>query len=448
MRQVQLLGTLTIVLALSCSAWGIDSARLQEIVYANHLNPDELSIIIEDENGKLFALNETKKLKPASLTKILTAGAALEYLGADFEFKTEMLTDASVENHTLRGSLYLRAGGDPAFNKDKLSIFLGALQKRNIRLITGNIVIDDSLYSDIRARDSRSWLASLNSAGNYPLFINLDPSSKLVPLSRQWLKAERRLRRLLYLNDSYVTYQNMTQPDLWTGQRFQNLLKRAGIRVKGKVIRGEVPEDAFLLSTVSNPITKVIHEMLKSSNNFYADMMIRNLAAHAGEKPATVRAGMEFIYTFLDHVGIARDEYLLSSGAGFTHSNFISSGALCKILNHLRSETSISSAFLSSLPVAGVDGTLKTRMRRTPAQGRIHAKTGYLGRIITRFRRVDGVVALGGFADSANGKVLTFVFLYNGVRSPSAVRAIFDKICVELVKEPLEMVAPAAPPLK
>jgi serine-type D-Ala-D-Ala carboxypeptidase/endopeptidase (penicillin-binding protein 4) len=444
MLKVRFLGTLTLLLfAISCPAWGIDSARLQEIVYAHRLNPDELGIIIEDENGKLFALNETKKLKPASLTKILTAGAALEYLGSDFEFKTEMLSDGNIENRTLSGSLYLRAGGDPAFNKEKLYMFLGALQKKNIRLITGNIVIDDSLYSDIRARDSRSWLASLSSNGNYPLFINLDPPSKLVPLSRQWLKAERRLRRLLYLNDGYVTYQNMTQPDLWTGQRFLNLLKRAGIRVKGKVVRGEVPSEAFVLSTVSNPITKVIHDMLKSSNNFYADMMIRNLAAKAGEKPATVRAGMEFIYTFLDHVGIPREEYLLSSGAGFTHSNFISAGALCKILNHLKAETSVSSAFFSSLPVAGVDGTLKTRMRRTPAQGRIHAKTGYLGRIITKFRKVDGVVALGGFADSSNGKILTFVFLYNGVRSPSAVRAIFDKICVELVKEPFDSSLPS-----
>jgi serine-type D-Ala-D-Ala carboxypeptidase/endopeptidase (penicillin-binding protein 4) len=444
MLKVRFLGTLTLLLfAISCPAWGIDSARLQGIVYAHRLNPDELGIIIEDENGKLFALNETKKLKPASLTKILTAGAALEYLGSDFEFKTEMLSDGNIENRTLSGSLYLRAGGDPAFNKEKLYMFLGALQKKNIRLITGNIVIDDSLYSDIRARDSRSWLASLSSNGNYPLFINLDPPSKLVPLSRQWLKAERRLRRLLYLNDGYVTYQNMTQPDLWTGQRFLNLLKRAGIRVKGKVVRGEVPSEAFVLSTVSNPITKVIHDMLKSSNNFYADMMIRNLAAKAGEKPATVRAGMEFIYTFLDHVGIPREEYLLSSGAGFTHSNFISAGALCKILNHLKAETSVSSAFFSSLPVAGVDGTLKTRMRRTPAQGRIHAKTGYLGRIITKFRKVDGVVALGGFADSSNGKILTFVFLYNGVRSPSAVRAIFDKICVELVKEPFDSSLPS-----
>ncbi len=270
-------------------------------------------------------------------------------------------------------------------------------------------MVDDTLYSDIHASDWRTWADSIN-RGNHPLFVNLDPPANLVPYSRQWRKAEARLRRFLALNNHYVTYQNMAQPDLWTGHDFVQLLKRSGIRVNGKVKRGIIPDDAQVLATVSNPLTKVIREMLKSSNNFYADMMIRNLAAEAGERPATVQAGMEFIYVFLDHVGIGRDEYFLNCGAGFTHSNFISAGALCKILNHLRNESSISSTFLASLPIAGIDGTLRTRMRRTPAQGRVLAKTGYLGRVITKFRNLDGVVALGGFADSVNGKVLTFVF--------------------------------------
>ncbi|MGH9857487.1 MAG: D-alanyl-D-alanine carboxypeptidase/D-alanyl-D-alanine endopeptidase, partial [Acidobacteriota bacterium] len=314
--------------------------------------------------------------------------------------------------------------------------FLGALQQRKITRIDGNIVIDDSQYSDIHAKDWKSWHKSVNT-GHYPLFVNIDPPTNLVPHSRQWRKAESRLRRLLDLNDTYVIYQNMAQPDLWTGHHFRSLLQRGGIRVDGKVIRGSTPAEAEVLATVSNPLTEVIHDMLKSSNNFYADMMIRNLAAEAGEKPATVQAGMEFIYVFLDHVGIGRDEYFLNCGAGFTHINYISAGALSKILNHLRSEDAISETFLDSLPVAGIDGTLKTRMRRTAAQGRVHAKTGYLGRVLTRFRKLDGVVALGGFVDTLNGNVMTFVFLYNGTRPPGVVRATFDKILVELVQEPI-----------
>ena len=419
------------------AAFGIDTNRLYALFMENRLNPNELGVLIEDESGKLFALNESKKLKPASLTKVLTAGAALEYLGPDFEFRTDLLAANKIANNRTSGSIYLRASGDPEFGKANLYKFVAALRELGIKTIDGNIVIDDSSYSDIHVKDSRSWRSWVNK-GNYPLFVNVDPPAGMAPHSRQWRKAEARLRRLLDLNDHYVVYQNMAQPDLWTGHHFNSLLKAGGIRVKGKVVRGKVPENAVVLATVSNPLAKVIHEMLKSSNNFYADMMIRNLAAESGEKPATVQAGMEFIYNFLDHVGVDRDDYFLNCGAGFTHSNFISAGALSKILNHLRQEPAIASTFLQSLPVAGIDGTLRTRMRRTPAQGRVQAKTGYLGTVVSRFRKLDGVVALGGFADSLNGKPFTFVFVYNGTRPPSVVRATFDKILVELVKEPLK----------
>ena len=443
MLQGRVLGTLFgLFFLFSYPALAIDAARLQAIFLQHRLNLQELGVIIEDENGQLFALNEGKKLKPASLTKILTAGAALEYLGPAFEFKTQMMTAAPVENHHLKGSLYLKASGDPGFGKEKLYAFLGALQQRKITQIDGDIIIDDSGYSDIHTRDGKSWQNSGND-GNYPLFVNVDPPANIVPQSRQWRRAESRLRRLINSNNRYVVYQNMTQPDLWTGHHFRSLIQKSGIRVRGKVIRGNTPQEAEVLATVSNPLTKVIHDMLKASNNFYADMMIRNLAAEAGEKPATVQSGMEFIYVFLDHVGIERNEYFLNCGAGFTHINFISAGALGKILSHLRSEESISSTFLESLPVAGIDGTLKTRMRRTAAQGRVHAKTGYLGRVITKFRRLDGVVAIGGFADTLNGKVMTFVFLYNGTLPPSIVRATFDKILVELVQEPIRALTSA-----
>jgi serine-type D-Ala-D-Ala carboxypeptidase/endopeptidase (penicillin-binding protein 4) len=425
------------------SGSAFDTSSVYDIFFKHKLDPHQLGMIIEDENGKLFALNDTKKLKPASLTKVLTAGAALEFLGSDYEFKTELFTDGVVGNRTLHGSLYLKAAGDPTFDTDKLIYFLSALERKNIKTVSGNIIIDDSDYSDLHTLNARPWLYA-TSRGNYPLFINVDPPANLVPFSRNWLKAERRVRRLLDLNDKFVIYQNMNQPDLWTGQHLAQLLRKHGIRVTGKVRRGRVPDSATVLHTVSNPLTKVIHEMLKSSNNYYADMMIRNLAAKAGEKPATVEAGMEFIYVFLDHVGIQRNEYVLSSGAGFTHTNYISAGALCRILNYVRNQRSISSTFVASLPIAGVDGTLRTRMRKTPAQGKVQAKTGYLGKVVTRVRRLDGVVGLGGYATSASGKVLTFVFIYNGTRPASIVRQAFDKICVELVSGTIDSVSTAS----
>lgn len=430
------MGALTILaFALTCPCWSLDQSKVLDILLEKGLNADQVGMMIQDENGNIFTLNETKHLKPASTMKILTAGAALEFLGTNFEFKTELLTDGVIQNHVLKGSVFIKAGGDPTFNMHSLSLFLNDLKKEGIHSIDGNIVIDDSNYSDIHTLNMRSWSDASN-PGKYPLFVNVDPPGNLQPGSRSWLRMKKRLRRLLQLNEDFVIYQNMAEPDLWTGQDFVQLLRHARIHVRGSVQRGEIPPEARVIGTVSTPLTGVIRDMLKSSNNYYADMMIRNLAAQSGQRPANVEAGMQFIYSFLDRVGISHDDYSLNSGAGFTHSSYITAGALCGVLNYLREQPDVSSVFVDSLPVAGMDGTLRYRMRRTEAQGKVHAKTGYLGSLVSRSKIRDGVVALAGFATSSAGKTLTFVFLYNGTDSPYFVRGIFDKICVELVTDP------------
>jgi len=426
---------LAFFLAVAAPCVALDQSRVLDILLQQGVTADQVGMIIQDESGKIFTLNETKKLKPASTMKILTAGTSLEFLGPSFQFETQLFNDGVVKNHVLKGSLYMKAGGDPSFNSNDLHLFVDTIQKAGIKSIYGNIVIDDSNFSDIHMLEMRSWTQTA-SPGNTPLFINVDPPANVTPYSRSWLRAKKRLRRLLDLNDDYVIYQNMVEPDLWTGLDFLQLLKRAGISVVGKVRRGSIPDNAIVLGSVRTPLTRVIYDMLKSSNNYYADMMIRNLASQSGDRPANVKAGMRFIYEFLDKVGVSRNDYSLNSGAGFTHRSYITAGALCLVLNHLFEQPVISPIFFSSLPVAGMDGTLKYRMRRTEAQGKIHAKTGYLSRAVSRYKLRDGVVALAGFATPTEGKTLTFVFLYNGTRSPQLVKNIFDKICVELVKNP------------
>lgn len=429
-------GVLTVlVFLLARPCWSLDQSKVLDTLLEKGLDADQVGMMIQDENGKIFTLNETKHLKPASTMKILTAGAALELLGTNFQFKTELLTNGVIKNHVLKGSVYMKAGGDPTFHMNSLSLFVDALKNKGIRSIDGNVVIDDSNYSDIHTLNMLSW-SKISDPGKYPLFVNVDPPANIQAGSRSWLKMKKRLRRLLELNEDYVIYQNMAEPDLWTGQDFLQLLRKARIQVTGQVIRGKVPTAASTIGTVTTPLTKVIHDMLKSSNNYYADMMIRNLAAQSGQRPANVEAGMQFIYSFLDRVGISRDAYSLNSGAGFTHRSYITAGALCAVLNYLREQPAVSSIFVDSLPVAGLDGTLRHRMRRTEAQGNVHAKTGYLGGRVSRSKIRDGVVALAGYATSSAGKTLTFVFLYNGSRSPQLVRSIFDKLCVDLVTDP------------
>src|SRR5262249_35809087 len=163
-------------------------------------------IIIQDNSGNIFTLNESKHLKPASTMKILTAGAALENLGKDFEFKTNLSITGAIKNHVLYGNLYIQAGGDPTFNANSLRIYVNALKSEGIQLIRGNIVVDDSNFSDIHTLNMRSW-SNVADPGNYPLFVNVDPPTNLPAGSRSWLKTKKRLRRLLELNEDYVIYQ-------------------------------------------------------------------------------------------------------------------------------------------------------------------------------------------------------------------------------------------------
>jgi len=435
MRKVVFGVLITLVLSVAAPSWSLDQSKLMDTLVQKGLDSDQVGIIIQDESGNIFTLNESKRLKPASTMKILTAGAALENLGKDFHFKTNLSIDGAIKNHVLYGNVYMQAGGDPAFNTNSLRVYVNALRSEGIQSIRGNIVVDDSNFSDIHTLNMRSW-SNVPDPGNYPLFVNVDPPANLQAGSRSWLKTKKRLRRLLELNEDYVIYQNMVEPDLWTAQDLVLLLRKSKIQITGKIVRGDVPDNTRIIETVTTPLVKVIHDMLKSSNNYYADMLIRNLAAQSGKKPANVEAGMEFIYSFLDHAGISHDDYSLNSGAGFSHKSYITAGALCAALNYLRSQPEIANVFFDSLPIAGTDGTLRYRMRRTEAQGNVHAKTGYLGSMVTRSKMRDGVVALAGFATSSAGKTLTFVMLYNGTRSPNVVRSTFDKICVQLVTDP------------
>lgn len=426
---------LVVVLSLIYSySSALDQSKVLNLIMEKGMAFDQVGIIIEDDSGKVLAFNEKKHLKPASLTKILTAGTALELFGTDFQFKSQLLTDGSIENNVLKGSIYLRADGDPTFNSHSLTYFLNALRNQKIKTIDGDIVIDDSKQFDIHSANTKSWQHTPN-PGNYPLFVNVDPPAKVQPGSRSWKSAKKRLRRLIALNEDYVVYQNMVQPDLWTGQDFLLLLRKSKIRVTGRVVRGNVPEGASEIGVLNTPLTLVIHDMLKSSNNFYADMLIRNFAIHSGDNPLTMEAGIKYLDSFLDRVGVSHEDYSLSSGSGFTHNGFITAGALCAVLNYLRTQPTVSTVFYNSLPVAGLDGTLRYRMRKTEAVGRIHAKTGYLASLVSRNKSQDGVVALAGFATPSAEKHLTFVFLYNGKLSPYLVRSIFDKMCVILVTE-------------
>lgn len=406
----------------------VDHTSVDKILTASGLTSSELGMLVQDEQGTIFALNSDQQFVPASLTKILTAGASLNMLHTNYAFKTELLTDGPFSDRVLKGALYVKAGGDPSFHTTKLQRLLAEFAQQRARRIEGDIIIDDSRFDDYK---SDNWNTVKNMISSWkehssPLFVDVDPPEQYMPpLIRFWRRTERRLRTIVVSpSNDLVVYKNMTEPDLWTGYKMIRLFQQSGITVSGKVRRGTVPPDARVLAEVTSPLTEVVSSMMKSSDNYIAEMLTKNLAAEAQQKPVTIEAGLQFIRQFMDQAGIPSNTYELTSAAGYSNQNLISPNALCKVLRFLKNDNVIFPTFYSSLPVAGIDGTLRHRMRKTAAQGRIAAKTGYL----------EGVVGLAGFVNRPDAKVLTFAFMYNGHKPAWIVKSTFDKICVELVR--------------
>lgn len=406
----------------------VDQSAIDQIITASGLYPSNLGMLVEDDQSTLFSLNPNQEFIPASLTKIMTAAASLEMLHPAYEFKTQILTDSQLENRILKGPLYVKAGGDPTFHTAKLKLLLSQFAQQRAKKIQGDIIIDDSRFDDYKSDNWNTAKTVIESWKDHssPLFVNVDPPEQYMPpLPRLWRRTERNLRTVMVSRSrDLVVYKNMTEPDLWTGYKMIRLFQQSGISVSGKVKRGTVPPQARVLAEVNSPLVQVIDSMLKKSDNYTAEMLTKNLAAEAQQKPVTLETGLQFIRRFMDQAGIPSSNYQLTSGAGYSNQNLISPDALCKVLRFLKNDNSIFPIFYSSLPVAGVDGTLRHRMRRTAAQGKIVAKTGYL----------EGVVGLAGFVNRADGEVLTFVFIYNGPRPAWIVKHTFDKICLELVR--------------
>lgn len=167
--------------------------------------------------------------------------------------------------------------------------------------------------------------------------------------------------------------------------------------------------------------------MLKFSNNFVAEMLTKNLAAENSMAPARMKDGIEEIKKYMDSLGFERKDYILENVSGLTRENRFSPKQLAIVLNTVKNDFLIFPEFASGLPIAGVDGTLKNRMK-TKIENKVdpilvRAKTGYL----------DGVVGLAGLVGRKNNSPLIFVFMFNGdYQQGMAARPLFDDLINQL----------------
>jgi D-alanyl-D-alanine carboxypeptidase/D-alanyl-D-alanine-endopeptidase (penicillin-binding protein 4) len=215
-------------------------------------------------------------------------------------------------------------------------------------------------------------------------------------------------------------YVNVNNPSLLTTTTFKDALEQIGIAVKGIPVLGKMHKKSWRIALYcSEPLSHIIEESNKTSNNFVAEQLLKTLGAEVIGPPGTTDKGLQVVREFFTELGISPDAYVLENGSGLSRNNRLSPEQIVMLLTYMYDNFEVRSEFLASLAVAGVDGTLQRRLRDTQAERRLRAKTG----------AIQGVSCLSGYAVSKNNEVFVFSIMMNDYKSGGyAVKQIQNKI--------------------
>ena len=333
-----------------------------------------------DGGAALFEREPDVPRIPASTQKLYVAAVALNRLGADHRFVTDVRSTASVGvGGVLAGDLVLRASGDPSFGTAQLRSLADGIVRSGVRRVDGGLVVDDSRFDATTRVDS--WKAAF-SPGEVGLLDAFSVDGNHRPA------ADAGLANL---------------------ELFRAALTAKGVTVAGISSRGSSPTGPVLASVESAPLRDIVGHMLKKSDNTYAELLVKELGATAG--PGSTSSGVRAIAAEFARLGVAAPQQI--DGSGLSALNRSTPRQQVQWLQR----TSGSGADLrASLSGACVDGTLRSRMCRSAAAANVIAKSG----------AIDNVVGLAGYATTASGRKVTFSFLLNDVRSSARARAAID----------------------
>lgn len=401
----------------------------------------------------LFARGADERLVPASTMKLFTSAIALEKLGAEHAFRTEVLRTGTVDAAgTLNGDLILRGDGDPALSSRfvrggpnaPMTMLAQFTAGAGIKRITGDLIADGSAFESRRIPDG--WLSRYAGAGYAAPFaalslnenimivgvtpgangggarVFIEPATTTITITnsvRTVAGGGSRISARRVGDDRVIVsgtigaragtvrYQLVVgDPVTFTAGAFRAALEAQGIAVGGQVKVARAPERAALVTSLpSPPLARLVSVMNRESINFFAELLFRSAARGTDRKTigSAETAGQALNDYLVHQVGAAPNAVSASDGSGLSVLDRVTPRALVQLLSHAH-RAPWGSAFHASLPVAGESELLRNRMRATPAQGNLHAKTG----------TTNDVIGLAGYVTAENGEILAFAFLYNG----------------------------------
>ena len=417
-----------------------------------------VSVVVQpvDAGKPLVAHNAAQAMNPASVMKLVTTYAALDLLGPAWTWKTTAWTEAAAVDGILSGNLYLKGSGDPRFAIEHLASLLRQLQARGIRHIAGDVVLDRSAF-DVPAIDPGAFddkpMRPYN-VGPDALLINfralrftLLPDGGRVRLlmetPSEGLRVDNRLRpgeggcgsnwkdfidvRLLPENSgNRLEFTGTYSPqcgekalnlsplpaDAQAGGLFRALWKELGGTLGGQVRGGSVPAGARLAAThESPPLADAVRDINKFSNNVMARQVYLTLGNDGA--PASAERARRRIGDWLNARGLRFAELEIENGSGLSRRERISADSLNRLLLDAW-KNPVMPEFVASMPIVGIDGTMKKRLNGSEATGRAHIKTGTL----------DSVKTAAGYALDAQGRRYAVTFLINHPKAQAGGPAI------------------------
>lgn len=392
---------------------------------------------------------------PASTQKVLTALAALLQLGPDFRFITTLESHGTVSDGVLQGNLIARFDGDPTLTRQQLRNMVATLRKAGIKQVAGDLIIDTSVFASHDKAPGWPWndmtqcfsappaaaivdrncfsvslysapnpgdMAFIRVASYYPvqMFSEVRTLAKGSPDARycELDVVPGELNR--FTLTGCLTQRSEPLPlafavqngASYAGAILKDELKKADIQIDGSLRRQSTPSPAgnVLAQTQSAPLHDLLKIMLKKSDNMIADTVFRTIGHQRFGVPGTWRAGADAVRQVLrQKAGVDLGNSIVVDGSGLSRHNLISPATMMQALQYIAQHDQ-ELDFISMLPLAGYDGTLRYRggLHEAGVNGKVSAKTGAL----------QGVYNLAGFITTASGQRMAFVQFLSGYAVP------------------------------
>lgn len=357
----------------------------------------------------LYACNASMPFTPASNLKLLVAAAAFQNLDTSYVFRTSLYYTGNIRRHRLKGNLFLKGGGDPEFSTTDMEGMIQDIKDLGITKIKGGIYTDTSMIATSPWGKGWSW-------DDIPY--NFLPRLSALVVNKGLLTSH---------TDSMVWSKQLphqpgdTKTPEFSGYLFAGLLEHNLVKWHGsKPLFQRTPINALLISTRERTFREVLIPMMKLSDNLNAEMILFALGHISDGQASTTEAGLNRIREMLSQWGFTPESYRLADGSGLSFYNAVSPAQIVTALQYLYRNPAHYSLLKKALPRAAVDGSLKSRMKDTPAAGVVYAKTGTL----------TGVSCLSGYVERTDGRVLCFSIMIRGYSGSSASAVTFqDKIC-------------------